>query len=63
MAKSDFDMFEICTTMKDLEYQVQRATDASEAWILPGCTTSPLEQSEEVVCRALRCMARIKLNR
>ena len=63
MAKSDEDMFGVCERMRVLEQYVQGVNREAETWILEGSPTSPLDHSEEVVSRALRCMARIKLNR
>jgi hypothetical protein len=62
-AKANEDMISICERMKELEQFVEGVTREADTWILQGWPTSPLETTEEVVSRALRCMARIKLNR
>lgn len=61
--ESNADMSHIYKRMKDLELFLEPLTSASERWTLTSTTTSPVDQSEEVVARSLRCMARIKLNR
>jgi hypothetical protein len=62
-AKANNDLFNICERMKALEQYVESVNREADTWILQGSRTSPLDSSEEVVSRALRCMARIKLNR
>ncbi|KAE8444710.1 hypothetical protein EG329_014270 [Mollisiaceae sp. DMI_Dod_QoI] len=61
-AKANGDMFSVCERMKALEQHVEGVNRVADTWILQGSPTSPLESTEEVVSRALRSMARIKLN-
>jgi hypothetical protein len=61
--KANADISHICERMKELEQNVEYINSLADSWILQGSTTSPLDTTEEVVSRALRCMARIKLNR
>ncbi|KAM0272596.1 hypothetical protein ACHAQH_008627 [Verticillium albo-atrum] len=56
------DMSPIYERMKKLESYLEPLTTLADAWLLQSSTTSPLDPSEEVVSRTLRCMARIKLN-
>ncbi|KAF2664493.1 hypothetical protein BT63DRAFT_90673 [Microthyrium microscopicum] len=58
-ANSDISIF--YERMKGLEYHVESLNIAADAWILQGSTSSPVDRSEQVVSRALRCIARIKL--
>lgn len=48
--------------MKELEAFLEPLLAHSETWRLTATTTSPVDPTEEVVTRSLRCMASIKLN-
>ncbi|ROV91194.1 hypothetical protein VMCG_09330 [Cytospora schulzeri] len=62
VAKEDADMNPLYERMKDLEASMGPLLSHSETWILPSTTTSPVDPTEDVVARSLRCMAIIKLN-
>lgn len=49
--------------MVELESFLLPLIAQSDAWVLRATPLSPVDPSEEVVSRSLRCMARIKLNR
>lgn len=49
--------------MTELEAFLEPLLSHSESWMLTATTTSPVDPTEEVVARSLRCMASIKLNR
>ncbi|KAM0322516.1 hypothetical protein ACHAQA_009362 [Verticillium albo-atrum] len=59
---SNGDMTLIYERMKKLEMYLGPLTTVADGWVLQSSTTSPLDPSEEVVSRTIRCMARIKLN-
>ena len=61
--KTQTSIFDICERMEELERYTEPLVTTADTWVLLGSTHSPLDPSEEVVSRALRCMARIKLNR
>jgi hypothetical protein len=61
--KASADLYLICERMKELEHHIDIVNSVADTWILQGSTTTPLTSAEEVVSRAFRCMARIKLNR
>jgi hypothetical protein len=61
--KANADISQIYERMKELDSLVESIIRGADTWILQGSTTSPLDSTEDVVSRALRCMARIKLNR
>lgn len=60
--KENADMNPIYEKMKELEAFLQPLLSRSESWLLASTTTSPVDPTEEVVARSLRCMASIKLN-
>ncbi|WYZ35836.1 hypothetical protein EsH8_X_000483 [Colletotrichum jinshuiense] len=60
--KSGSDMTRIYTRMKEMEQYLEPLNAVADSWILQSTTTTPLDPTEEVVSRSLRCMARIKLN-
>ncbi|KAF1814449.1 C6 zinc finger domain-containing protein [Eremomyces bilateralis CBS 781.70] len=60
--KANADISHVCERMQGLEHYVESLATVADTWILQGSPTSPLDSTEEVVSRALRCMARIKLN-
>lgn len=62
VAKEDADMNPLFERMKDLEASMGPLLSHSETWILTSTTTSPVDPTEAVVARSLRCMATIKLN-
>ncbi|KUI64443.1 hypothetical protein VM1G_11237 [Cytospora mali] len=62
VGKEDGDMTPIYERMKELEASVAPLLSRSETWTLTSTTTSPVDPTEAVVARALRCMASIKLN-
>lgn len=55
-------MTPIYEKMKELEAFLEPHLSHSESWLLAATTTSPVDPTEEVVARSLRCMASIKLN-
>lgn len=61
--KENGDMNPIYEKMKDLEKFLEPLLAQSEAWLLTSTVTSPVDPTEAVVARSLRCMASIKLNR
>ncbi|WQF86453.1 Putative zn(2)Cys(6) fungal-type DNA-binding domain-containing protein [Colletotrichum destructivum] len=60
--KSGGDMTRIYTRMKEMEQYLEPLNAMADSWILQSTTTTPLDPTEEVLSRSLRCMARIKLN-
>lgn len=56
------DMSPIYSKMRDLEAYLGPLLAHSESWLLTSTTTSPVDPTEAVVARSLRCMAAIKLN-
>ncbi|KAK1988177.1 hypothetical protein LZ30DRAFT_64429 [Colletotrichum cereale] len=60
--KSGGDMTSIYARMKEMEQYLEPLNAVADSWILPSTTTTPLDPTEEVLSRSLRCMARIKLN-
>ncbi|KAJ0158545.1 hypothetical protein CTA2_11356 [Colletotrichum tanaceti] len=61
--KSGGDMTRIYSRMKEMEQYLEPLNAMADSWILQSTTTAPLDPTEEVLSRSLRCMARIKLNR
>ncbi|GKT49498.1 uncharacterized protein ColSpa_09679 [Colletotrichum spaethianum] len=61
--KSGGDMTRIYARMKEMEQYLEPLNAMADSWILQSTTTTPLDPTEEVLSRSLRCMARIKLNR
>ncbi|KAK2049513.1 hypothetical protein LZ31DRAFT_457312 [Colletotrichum somersetense] len=61
--KSGGDMTSIYARMKELEQYLEPLNAMADSWILQSTTTTPLDPTEEVLSRSLRCMSRIKLNR
>lgn len=61
--KENADMYPIYERMKELERFLEPLLSHCEAWLLTSTTTSPVDPTEAVVARSLRCMASIKLNR
>ena len=61
--EANADMSRIYQRMRELELFLEPLNTVAESWDLKATTTSPVDPSEEVVSRSLRCMARIKLNR
>ncbi|CAK7236571.1 hypothetical protein SCUCBS95973_009652 [Sporothrix curviconia] len=59
---SQADMTRIFDRMRELEAFLDGLNSQAESWTLSASTTSPMEPSEEVLSRSLRCMARIKIN-
>ncbi|KAL2760065.1 hypothetical protein ACRALDRAFT_2095780 [Sodiomyces alcalophilus JCM 7366] len=57
------DMNPIYDRMHELETFLEPLVSRADSWILPSSTTTPVDPTEEVVSRAIRCIARIKLNR
>lgn len=55
-------MSPIYSKMRDLEAYLGPLLAHSESWLLTSTTTSPVDPTEAVVARSLRCMAAIKLN-
>lgn len=49
--------------MRELEMFLEPLIAQSDAWVFSSTTTSPVDPSEEVVARGLKCIARVKLNR
>ncbi|KAK1953515.1 hypothetical protein LY78DRAFT_473370 [Colletotrichum sublineola] len=60
--KSGGDMTPIYVRMKEMEQYLEPLNAVADSWILQSTTTTPLDPTEEVLSRSLRCMARIKLN-
>ncbi|KAK7739740.1 hypothetical protein SLS53_005710 [Cytospora paraplurivora] len=60
--RENVDMNPIYERMKELEAFMGPLLSQSDTWILRSTTTSPVDPTEEVVARSLRCMAAIKLN-
>ncbi|KAK1478504.1 hypothetical protein CCUS01_04850 [Colletotrichum cuscutae] len=60
--KSGGDMARIYARMKEMEAYLEPLNTMADSWILQSTTTTPLDPTEEVLSRSLRCMARIKLN-
>ncbi|TDZ16665.1 Sorbicillinoid biosynthetic cluster transcription factor sor3 [Colletotrichum orbiculare MAFF 240422] len=60
--KSGGDMTRIYERMKEMETSLEPLTTLADAWVLLSTTTTPVDPTEEVLSRSLRCMARIKLN-
>ncbi|EFQ35862.1 uncharacterized protein GLRG_11053 [Colletotrichum graminicola M1.001] len=60
--KSGGDMTSIYARMKEMEQYLEPLNAMADSWILQSTTTTPLDPTEEVLSRSLRCMARIKLN-
>ncbi|KAK1991402.1 hypothetical protein LX36DRAFT_735582 [Colletotrichum falcatum] len=60
--KSGGDMTPIYVRMKEMEHYLEPLNAVADTWILQSTTTTPLDPTEEVLSRSLRCMARIKLN-
>lgn len=56
-------MLPIYDKMKEMENFLEPLLTQSENWLLTSTTTSPVDPTEAVVARSLRCMASIKLNR
>lgn len=56
-------MARIYARMKEMEAYLEPLNTMADSWILQSTTTTPLDPTEEVLSRSLRCMARIKLNR
>lgn len=56
------DMAPVFQKMRELEGHLEPLTNEADSWILSSSTTSPIDPSEEVVARSLRCIARIKIN-
>ncbi|KAF6820326.1 C6 zinc finger domain-containing protein [Colletotrichum musicola] len=61
--KSGGDMTRIYARMKEMEQYLEPLNTAADSWVLQSTTTTPVDPTEEVLSRSLRCMARIKLNR
>lgn len=61
--KENADMLPIYEKMKEMENFLEPLLTQSENWLLTSTTTSPVDPTEAVVTRSLRCMASIKLNR
>lgn len=61
--KEHADMVPIYVKMRELETFLEPLLSLSELWPLTSTTTSPVDPTEAVVARSLRCMASIKLNR
>ena len=61
--EANADMSHIYQRMRELELFLEPLNTVAESWDLKATTTSPVDPTEEVVSRSLRCMARIKLNR
>lgn len=61
--KSGGDMTRIYARMKEMEQYLEPLNTVADSWILQSTTTTPLDPTEEILSRSLRCMARIKLNR
>ncbi|OHE91282.1 hypothetical protein CORC01_13397 [Colletotrichum orchidophilum] len=61
--KSGGDMARIYARMKEMEAYLEPLNTMADSWILQSTTTTPLDPTEEILSRSLRCMARIKLNR
>lgn len=62
VAQEDGDMNPLYERMKDLEASMGPLLAHSETWVLSSTTTSPVDPTEDVVGRSLRCMASVKLN-
>ncbi|KAJ9144977.1 C6 zinc finger domain-containing protein [Pleurostoma richardsiae] len=60
--KAEADMCRIYDRMKELELFLEPLNTMADSWDLISTTTSPVDPTEEVLSRSLRCMARIKLN-
>ncbi|KZL82420.1 c6 zinc finger domain-containing protein [Colletotrichum incanum] len=60
--KSGGDMTRIYARMKEMEQYLEPLNAMADSWILQSTTTTPLDPTEEILSRSLRCMARIKLN-
>lgn len=63
VVKEGADMQPIYEKMKELEAYLEPLLSHSDSWLLAASNTSPVDPTEEVVTRSLRCMASIKLNR
>ncbi|KAM5384576.1 hypothetical protein ACJZ2D_001321 [Fusarium nematophilum] len=61
--KSNGDMGRIYERMRDLDSHLESLNKMADSWTLQSTTISPVDPSEAVVSRALRCMSRIKLSR
>lgn len=62
VSKEGADMNPLYERMKDLEASMAPLLSLSETWILASTKTSPVDPTEDVVARSLRCMGKIKLN-
>jgi hypothetical protein len=56
------DMTPIYHKMRELEAFLEPRSNEADSWVLSSSTISPVDPSEEVVARTLRCIARIKIN-
>lgn len=56
------DMTPIYQKMRELEGFLEPLSNEADTWVLTSSTTSPVDPSEEVIGRSLRCIARIKIN-
>ncbi|EFX05807.1 nitrilase cyanide hydratase and apolipoprotein n-acyltransferase [Grosmannia clavigera kw1407] len=56
------DMTRIYARMKEFELFLEPLNTSANLWDLPGTIASPVDPTEQVLTRSLRCMARIKLN-
>lgn len=61
--KENADMLPIYEKMREMENFLEPLLTQSENWLLTSTPTSPVDPTEAVVTRSLRCMASIKLNR
>ena len=57
------DMARMHEKMKELDSYLRPLVISSDSWLSNSTTTSFVDPAEGVVAQALRCMARIKLNR
>ncbi|ROV96097.1 hypothetical protein VSDG_05056 [Cytospora chrysosperma] len=62
VSKEGADMNPLYERMKDLDASMAPLLSLSETWILASTTTSPVDPTEDIVARSLRCMGKIKLN-
>lgn len=60
--KENADMNPIYIKMKELEAFLEPLLSHSESWLLTSTNTAPVDPTEAVLARSLRCMASIKLN-
>ncbi|KAH8891105.1 hypothetical protein GQ53DRAFT_649366 [Thozetella sp. PMI_491] len=56
------DMTRIYSRMQELETFLSTLSDQADAWNITSTIATPMDPTEEILSRSLRCMARIKIN-